>query len=272
MTGTHIGPLGDVTRASFTEFVVRHLLTESGLYILWQKGIHTMFAYGRNGTLDVRLVAVDEVNQDFVARVRRVGVIPVVTVNDPAFAVDLVGAIAEGGLSVVEITLRSSAGLAAIAACRHLNVEVGAGTVTSAETAAAAVEAGATFVVSPGLDPDTVKFCREAGVPIIPGVATPSEVMAARALGVNTVKLFPVAHLGGPSYVQALSAVWPDLAFVPTGGVRQSDAADYLALPSVVAVGGSWIAPSALQASQDWGAVCELSRAAAALCSGGGSC
>lgn len=205
------------------------------------------------------------VDESFLIRLRAAAVVPVVTVTDPAVAPDLVGALVEGGLPFVEITLRSAAGLDAIRAAHGCGAEIGAGTVTSAASAAAAIEAGASFVVSPGLDAGAVRYCQEAGIPVIPGVATPTEVMAARALGVGAVKVFPVAQLGGPSYLKVLAAVWPDQIFMPTGGVSVANAAEYLALPSVVAVGGSWIAPASLQSSHDWDAIADLARAAAAL-------
>lgn len=204
-------------------------------------------------------------DETFIIRLREAAVVPVVTVTDPAVACDLVGALVQGGLPFVEITLRSAAGLDAIRAAQGRGAEIGAGTVTSAASAAAAIEAGASFVVSPGLDEGAVRYCQEAGIPVIPGVATPTEVMAARALGVMAVKVFPVAQLGGPSYLKVLSAVWPDQLFMPTGGVSVVDAADYLALPAVVAVGGSWITPAALLSSHDWDAIADLARAAAAL-------
>ena len=204
-------------------------------------------------------------DDDFLTRLRAAAVVPVVTLTDPALAPDLVGALLEGGLPFIEITLRSAAGLDAIRAARGLGAEIGAGTVTSVANATAAIDAGATFVVSPGLDEGTVRYCQHAGIPVIPGVATPSEVMAARALGVGAVKFFPAADLGGPSYLKALSAVWPDQLFMPTGGVSAANALDYLNLPSVVAVGGSWIAQASLLSARDWDSITGLARIAAAL-------
>ena len=204
-------------------------------------------------------------DENFLNRLRVAGVVPVVTVTDPALAPDLVGALVEGGLPFVEITLRSAAGLDAIRAAQGLGAEIGAGTVTSVASAAAAIDAGASFVVSPGLNEGAVRYCQDAGIPVIPGVATPTEVMAARELGVAAVKLFPAAHLGGPAYLTALAAVWPVQLCMPTGGVSGVDALDYLHLPSVVAVGGSWIAPASLLSARDWDSITELARRAAAL-------
>jgi 2-dehydro-3-deoxyphosphogluconate aldolase/(4S)-4-hydroxy-2-oxoglutarate aldolase len=196
---------------------------------------------------------------------RHVGVVPVVTINDAADAPALVAALAAAGLRYVEITLRTPAALAALEAVRHSDAVIGAGTVTTAEDARRALEAGVRFVVSPGLDEGVVRTCQEAGVPVLPGVATPTEVMRARALGLRWVKVFPVSHLGGAGFVRGLSSVWPDMTFVPTGGVTRENAAEYLAVPAIAAVGGSWMVPGALVAARDWAQIGQLARAAAEL-------
>jgi 2-dehydro-3-deoxyphosphogluconate aldolase/(4S)-4-hydroxy-2-oxoglutarate aldolase len=198
-------------------------------------------------------------------RLRRSGVVPVVTVQDIAVAPSLVTALVGGGLAVVEITLRTAAGIEALRTAHGLGAVLGAGTVTTAAEATMVIEAGAQFVVSPGLDEGAVRTCQEAGVPIVPGVATPSEIMAARALGLRAVKVFPASSLGGPAFVSALSSVWPDMTFMPTGGISVQNAGDYLAIPSVAAVGGSWMVPSGLIGAYDWDAVTDLARGAAAL-------
>lgn len=196
---------------------------------------------------------------------REVGVVPVVTVTDAAMAPGLVRALATAGLRYVEITLRTPAALAALEAVRDANAVIGAGTVTTEGDTRRALDAGAQFVVSPGLDEAVVRTCQEAGVPVLPGVATPTEVMRARALDLRWVKVFPVAHLGGPGFVRGLSSVWPDMTFVPTGGISLEDAADYLGVPAVAAVGGSWMVPGALIAAGDWSRIGQLARAAADL-------
>lgn len=200
---------------------------------------------------------------------QRCPVVPVVTINEESLAWDLIMTLASSGITAVEITLRTEAGVAAIEATRDLDVLVGAGTVTTAAMAATVIEAGADFVVSPGLDADVVACCQEAGVPTFPGVATPTEIMRARSLGVRTVKLFPAEQLGGPAFVRAVSALWPDQTFMPTGGVTASSAPDYLALDSVVAVGGSWMVPSSAVNSRDWPTIAQLSREAASIGGGG---
>lgn len=197
---------------------------------------------------------------------RRARVVPVVTIRDAADAVALAEALVAGGLPVIEITLRTAAGLEAIRAAASVpGAVVGAGTVTTAEQAAAVLEAGARFVVSPGIVEGMVEACRERGVLALPGIATPTEMLRAIALGCPAVKLFPAAPLGGPAMVRALAAVAPEVGFVPTGGVDLESAPEYLAIPQVVAVGGSWMVPGSVLAARDWPAVAELAGECAAL-------
>lgn len=151
-------------------------------------------------------------------------------------------AILAGGLSSVEIVLRTEAALGAIRrAARIDGLLVGAGTVLSVEQLDAAVEAGARFVVAPSTDPVVIEAAHRAGVRMIPGVATPTEIALARSLGCDVVKVFPASLLGGPAFIKAVSPVFPDVKFVPTGGITSDNLADYLALPSVLACGGTWI-------------------------------
>jgi 2-dehydro-3-deoxyphosphogluconate aldolase/(4S)-4-hydroxy-2-oxoglutarate aldolase len=201
----------------------------------------------------------------FLAGLRQVGVVPVVTISKADDAPYLVDALVNAGLPYIEITLRTPAALDALMAAREAGGVLGAGTVTTAIDAQRAIEAGVKFVVSPGLDDGVVRICQEAGVPALPGVATPTEVMRARALGLRSVKVFPASHLGGAGFVRALSSVWPDMNFVPTGGVSLENAADYLNIPAVAAVGGSWMVPSALIDAHDWTQIGQLARSAADL-------
>jgi 2-dehydro-3-deoxyphosphogluconate aldolase/(4S)-4-hydroxy-2-oxoglutarate aldolase len=197
---------------------------------------------------------------------RRVRVVPVVTVRDAADAVPLAEALVTGGLPVIEITLRTAAGLEAIrSAVGVARAVVGAGTVTTVEQAEAALDAGARFVVSPGLVEEVVEACRARGVLALPGIATPTEMLRAVALGCQAVKVFPAGPLGGPPLVRALAALNPELGFVPTGGIDIDSARDYLAIPQVVAVGGSWMVPGSVLAARDWAAVGELAGECAAL-------
>jgi 2-dehydro-3-deoxyphosphogluconate aldolase/(4S)-4-hydroxy-2-oxoglutarate aldolase len=201
--------------------------------------------------------------------IARVGVVPVVTIDRVDDAVGLASALVEGGLPVMEITLRTPVGLEAIArvADREPEILVGAGSVTSAAAASSAVDAGARFVVSPGLDAGMVRTSPDRGVPVIPGVATATELMRAMALGVDVVKVFPADVIGGPRLIEALAAVWPQVRFLPTGGISATNAAPYLALPSVLALGGSWMVPRPAVAARDWTSITELAVAAAALVS-----
>jgi 2-dehydro-3-deoxyphosphogluconate aldolase/(4S)-4-hydroxy-2-oxoglutarate aldolase len=200
---------------------------------------------------------------EVLARIAAVRVVPVVTVAEPASARPLVTALAAGGLDVVELTLRTPDALDALRLAAQVNgVLVGAGTVMTAGQAVAAVEAGARFVVSPGLHLEVVHACRDLGVLAVPGVGTATEYMAAGRLGLDVLKVFPAEPLGGPAFVSALASLDPAVRFLPTGGISRDRAAAYLALPQVVAVGGSWMAAAQDVAAEDWAAV----EAAAASC------
>ncbi len=191
-------------------------------------------------------------------------ILPVVTRLDRADAGRLATALHAAGLPCAEVTLRSAD---AIEVIRDLAQDpafvVGAGTVTRVEQVAAAVDAGARYIVSPGLSRSVVQECAVLGIPMIPGVATATEVQCALDEGVTTMKLFPAAVLGGPEMVRALSAPFPDVRFVPTGGITSVSAPGYLALTSVEAVGGSWIvAPDVLP---DFARVTDLALQARAM-------
>ncbi len=194
-------------------------------------------------------------------------VIPVLTVSDLAHAVPLARALIAGGLRVLEITLRTPAALPSIEAMRKAvpDAIVGVGTLTRAADFAAAGRAGAQFGVSPGLTPEIAAAARGALFPLLPGVMTPTELIAARIAGFNVVKLFPAQQAGGISMLQALGAPFPDVLFCPTGGITRATAPEYLALRNVVCVGGSWVAPAAMLAAGDWAGVEALARDAATL-------
>lgn len=184
-------------------------------------------------------------------------VVPVVTINDAGDAAPLVRALVDGGLTAIEITLRTPAGLEAIRlASEHCpDARIGAGSVMSAEAAADAIEAGARFLVSPGLDARTIEFAQGHDVALVPGVATATEVMRATSLGVEVVKVFPAEQVGGVALIRAFASVWSNLRFVPTGGITAATAPAYLALPHVLAVGGSWMVPPNVVRDRDWSAV-----------------
>jgi len=198
---------------------------------------------------------------------RGVSVIPVLTIDRESDAVPLARALAEGGLPVIEVTFRTASAPAAIAAiARELpQVTVGAGTLLRAADVARARYSGARFLVSPGTTPELAAAALASELPYLPGVATPSEVMAARALGVSAMKLFPAEALGGVGFLRALAPVFPGIAFCPTGGVDERSAAEYLALPNVPMVGGSWMAPRDAIAAGDWGRIRRLAERAAAV-------
>ncbi|HVC51789.1 MAG TPA: bifunctional 4-hydroxy-2-oxoglutarate aldolase/2-dehydro-3-deoxy-phosphogluconate aldolase [Stellaceae bacterium] len=198
---------------------------------------------------------------------RGTSVIPVLTIEREADAVPLARALCDGGLSVIEVTFRTAAAAAAIASIANSlpQAVIGAGTLLRAADVAAACAAGARFLVSPGTVPELAAAALATDLPYLPGVATPSEVMAARALGICVMKLFPAEALGGVALLRALAPVFPGIAFCPTGGVDERSAGDYLALPNVPLVGGSWMAPRDAVVAGDWGRIRRLAERAAAI-------
>lgn len=187
--------------------------------------------------------------------------LPVIVVDDPDDARGLGEAILAGGLDVAEVTLRTPNALEALRAMAEVpGLCVGAGTVIRPAQVDEAVDAGARFLVSPGFAPAVVRRAWSHAVPILPGVATPSEVIVTLDLGVETMKIFPASVLGGPAMVSALASAFPSVRFVPTGGIGAEDVADYLALPSVLAVGGSWMVPADLVRRRAWTEITGLVR------------
>jgi len=198
---------------------------------------------------------------------KRAPVVPVIVIHDLAHAVPLADALVAGGLPVLEVTLRTPVGLAAVEAMRRAVPEaiVGVGTISTPEQFAQSVRAGAQFGVSPGLTPALIETSRKIDLPFLPGVMTASELMRARDAGFRHCKLFPAQQAGGTGMLRALHAVFPDVGFCPTGGVSLDNAVEYLSLPNVLCVGGSWVAPSALMQAGDWLAIRKLAQQAAAL-------
>lgn len=198
-------------------------------------------------------------------------VVPVVVIDDVATAVPLAEALVEGGVPVIEVTLRTPAALDAIEAIAAAVPEmtVGAGTVCSPDQARQSVDAGATFLVSPGATDrllDALQDARrEHGTGFLAGTATPSDMLRLLERGITEAKLFPAAVVGGLGLLRAVSGPLPQLRFCPTGGVTPQTAAEFLALPNVGCVGGTWLTPPALIAAKDWTAISELARAAAGL-------
>ncbi len=194
-------------------------------------------------------------------------VVPVLTIDDRTHAVPLARALVAGGLTALEVTLRTSAALDSIRAilAEVPGANVGAGTVTTPDQYRAVEKLGAKFVVSPGATPSLIAVAADSPVPYLPGVATAGEAMTLYEAGYRTLKFFPAEQAGGVAYLKALSAPLPAIRFCPTGGVSVANAAAYLALPNVICVGGSWVAPAAALASGDWPAVTALARAAVGL-------
>ncbi len=201
-----------------------------------------------------------------VDRIERARLVPVVVIDDANHALALAEALSAGGIRCAEITLRTSAGIGAIAAMAELDgFTVGAGTVLSPEDVDACADAGAEFIVSPGLDASVVARSQQRGLLALPGIATATELQAAARLGLREVKFFPADRLGGLGTIIALSAPFPGMRFMPSGGVNVDNVGDYLAHPSILAVGGSWMVPRSMIAAGDFDAITHLAADAMAL-------
>lgn len=192
--------------------------------------------------------------------------VPVLTLGDASSALQVGAALRAGGLPCAEVTLRTPAAVDAIRAmASDPDMLVGAGTVITTDQVESAVAAGARFIVSPGFDREVVDACGRLGVPVIPGVATATEIQMALRAGIGVVKLFPAEAIGGLKTLQALSAPFPTLRFIPTGGITPENAGRYLGQPSVLAIGGSWVAPSGLIEAGRFDEITRLAREAATL-------
>ena len=204
---------------------------------------------------------------ELLQKISLAGLVPVIKVEDAADAVPLCKALADGGLPVAEITFRSDAAEQAIKNVHEAlpQIILGAGTVLTTEQADRAIAAGATYIVSPGLNPVVVKHCIERGVPVVPGCANPSDVEVALSLGLKTVKFFPAEALGGVKVIKAMSAPYGGLTFLPTGGINEKNLMDYLSFPKIIACGGSWMVPADAVAAKDWGKIESLTRQAVNL-------
>jgi 2-dehydro-3-deoxyphosphogluconate aldolase / (4S)-4-hydroxy-2-oxoglutarate aldolase len=194
-------------------------------------------------------------------------VIPVVVLDDPGTAVALARALLDGGIDIIEVTLRSDAALPAIEAIAAEVPEmvVGAGTLVTPVQIEAAVAAGARFLVSPGATPTLLDALADTGLPYLPGVSTVSEILTVLERGVTEMKFFPAESSGGAAALKAFAGPLPQVRFCPTGGITPATAPGYLALPNVGCVGGSWLTPAAAVKTGDWGRISELARAAADL-------
>ncbi|EKO3499946.1 bifunctional 4-hydroxy-2-oxoglutarate aldolase/2-dehydro-3-deoxy-phosphogluconate aldolase [Vibrio fluvialis] len=194
-------------------------------------------------------------------RLQQIKIVPVIAINDAAHAVPLAKVLVENGLPCAEVTFRTDAAQESIRLMRdaYPDLLIGAGTVLTTQQVDQAISAGADFIVSPGLNPTTVKYCQQRGIAIVPGVNNPSLVEQAMELGLKTLKFFPAEPSGGVAMLKALSAVYP-VQYMPTGGVNPRNVADYLAIPSVVACGGTWMVPSDLMDSGNWDEIARLVR------------
>lgn len=199
------------------------------------------------------------------AAIGRHRLVPVVVLDRAEDAMPLAQALVDGGLPIAEVTFRTDAARDSIARMAERgDVLVGAGTVLTSDQVDLAVDAGAAFVVSPGLSRTVVERCHARDVPVLPGVATATEIQAALEMGLATLKFFPARTAGGPEALKALSAPFVGVSFVPTGGIGPDDCVEYLGLPSVLAVGGSWMVPRQTIAEGGFGRIHELTEAAVA--------
>ncbi len=197
----------------------------------------------------------------------RIGVVPVITIDRPQDAVPLARALLNGGIGCAEITFRTASAEEAIqrisGECHEMLV--GAGTVLTVQQAEQAIRAGAQYIVAPGFDAAVVDWCQEHGVPVLPGVATPTEINMALARGVKLLKFFPSEEIGGVRMLKALHAPYQEVQFIPTGGIKAHNLAEYLALPNVVACGGSWMATGSMISEGKFDEITRLSREARAI-------
>jgi 2-dehydro-3-deoxyphosphogluconate aldolase/(4S)-4-hydroxy-2-oxoglutarate aldolase len=196
-----------------------------------------------------------------------VGIIPVLVIDDAENALPLAEALQKGGLPIAEITMRTPAALDSI---RHIaqetpDVLVGAGTVNNREQAQAATEAGAQFIVTPGMIEEVITFSQEQQIPVLAGAITPTEMIKGMNLGLNILKFFPSGTIGGLKAIKSMSDPFPELRFIPTGGIRLENVAEYLQMPKIHAVGGSWMAKQSMIAEQNFGEIERLAAQASAV-------
>jgi 2-dehydro-3-deoxyphosphogluconate aldolase / (4S)-4-hydroxy-2-oxoglutarate aldolase len=203
---------------------------------------------------------------DTLAALSRIGLVPVITIDSPRDAVPLAEALLDGGIGCAEVTFRTSSAAESIhAISTHGELLVGAGTVLTVGQAEQATQAGAQYVVAPGFDPAVVGWCQAHNVPVIPGVATPTEISMALARGLDLLKFFPAEAMGGVQTLGALSAPFASVRFIPTGGVTVANLPQYLSLPNVAACGGSWMAKEGTISAGKFAEIARLSRQARAI-------
>jgi 2-dehydro-3-deoxyphosphogluconate aldolase/(4S)-4-hydroxy-2-oxoglutarate aldolase len=206
-------------------------------------------------------------SEKLISSLRAKRVVPLVQSDDPKTALKISEALMEGGLDVLEVVLRTDEALDCLEAIvkEFPHAHVGAGTVLSADQSKEVIRRGATFIVSPGLDPASVDVAKAADIPILPGISTATELQSAWNMGLRTVKLFPASVVGGPKMLKALSSVFRDVEFMPTGGVSPANLKEHLDIPAVLACGGSWLTPKDAIAAGDFGAITQLAKDAIAI-------
>ncbi len=192
-------------------------------------------------------------------RLNEVKVVPVIAIHDASKAARLAQVLVENGLPCAEVTFRTPTAVQAIKNMRaaYPDMLIGSGTVLTTKQVDESIEAGVDFVVSPGLNPTVVKYCQQRGIPIIPGINNPSLIEQAMDMGLSTLKFFPAELSGGVGMLKALTAVYP-ITFMPTGGITPKNVNDYLALPAVIACGGTWMVPNNLINNEKWNELAEL--------------
>ena len=204
---------------------------------------------------------------DILKELSLIGIVPVIAINDAADAVPLAQALCDGGLPCAEVTFRTAAAEEAIRNMTKAfpDMRVGAGTVLTNDQVDRAVAAGAKFIVSPGLNPETVKHCQEIGIPVCPGTSNPSDIEMALSLGLKTVKFFPAEAAGGLKYIKSIAAPYVDVTFMPTGGINEKNLLDYLSFKKIICCGGSWMVPGDALAAKDWDRIRSLVSSAVTL-------
>lgn len=205
------------------------------------------------------MVSEEWLMQDFEISLTNQQVVPVISLDEVALAMPLAEALLAGGISILEITLRTKNSMAVLKTlAQDDRFTIGAGSVNATDQLDEAVAAGAKFIVSPGSYEPLIKAAIATGLPYLPGVSTPSEILLNHNLGLDVVKFFPAKLLGGPSAIKTISAPFPTMRFMPTGNITQTDYSEYLALHNVVAVGGSWMVKPELVQAKDWDTITKL--------------